>query len=88
MAHVFIPTLLRAATGGASEVTVTGCSTVREVVDALEQLFPGVGAKLTGPNMAIAVDGEVSPIGLMEHVGPDSEVHFVTAIKGGAARPR
>lgn len=84
MAHVFIPTLLRAATGGASEVTVTGCATVREVVDALEELFPGVGAKLTGPNMAIAVDGEVSPIGLMEPVGPDSEVHFVTAIKGGA----
>ena len=35
------------------------------------------------PNISVAVDGEVSPIGLLEAVGPASEVHFVAAIKGG-----
>ncbi len=35
------------------------------------------------PNISVAVDGEVSPMGLLETVGPASEVHFVTAIKGG-----
>jgi len=31
----------------------------------------------------VAVDGEISPLGLLERVHPSSEVHFVAAIRGG-----
>ena len=87
MATVFIPTLLQAAMGGAKEVDVPG-ATVRQIVENLERLHPGIQAKLMDggklkPNISVAVDGEVSPAGLLEPVAPSSEVHFVTAIKGG-----
>jgi len=36
------------------------------------------------PNISVAVDGEVTPMGLIEAVGPASEVLFIAAIKGGA----
>ena len=89
MPTVFIPTLLQHASGGAGQVDVPG-ATVRQIVDNLEQLHPGIRAKLVEgdrlrPNLSVAVDGEVSPLGLLEPVGPDSEVHFVTAISGGRA---
>lgn len=87
MAKVFIPTLLRELTGGQVEATAAG-STVRQVVESLEAQFPGIGARLVDggklrPNISVAVDGDVSPLGLLEAVGEDSEVQFVTAIKGG-----
>ena len=87
MARVFVPTLLRSMTGGVGEIEVEG-ATVREVVEALEARFPGIRDRLVDgarfrPNVSVAVDGEVSPAGLREAVGPDSEVHFVTAIRGG-----
>ncbi len=34
-------------------------------------------------NLAVAVDGEVARMGLMERVGEDAEIHFVPAIGGG-----
>jgi hypothetical protein len=36
------------------------------------------------PNISVAVDGEVTPMGLLEGVGEQSEIHFVAAIKGGS----
>ena len=87
MAVVFVPALLRELTGGRSQVSVGGAS-VREVVDKLEAEYPGLRARLVGggallPSLSVAVDGEVSPLGLMEKVGETSEVHFLTAISGG-----
>jgi molybdopterin converting factor small subunit len=87
MATVYIPTLLQPAAGGARQIDVPG-ATVRQIVANLEQLHPGIQAKLLDgdrlrPNLSVAVDGEVSPLGLMEAVSPNSEVHFVTAISGG-----
>ncbi len=87
MATVFIPALLQPAVGGAGQLDVPG-TTVRQVIENLDRLHPGVLAKLVDggrlrPNLSVAVDGEVSPLGLMEPVGPHSEVHFVTAISGG-----
>jgi molybdopterin converting factor small subunit len=87
VARVFIPTLLRSMSGGVAEAEVGG-GTVREVVDGLERLYPGIRDRLVEegrlrPNISVAIDGEVSPAGLRERVGPDSEVHFVTAIRGG-----
>ena len=89
MAVVFIPTLLQPLTGGRREVEANG-ATVRELIHDLEQLWPGLRERLMDgerlrANISAAVDGEISPIGLGEAVGPESEVHFVTAIKGGVS---
>jgi molybdopterin synthase sulfur carrier subunit len=64
-------------------------STVREVIDNLEQSWPGIRERLVTENrlrsnISVAVDGEVTPLGLLEPVSPSSEVHFVAAISGGA----
>jgi len=88
---VFIPTLLQTLTGGRSSVEVEG-ATVRQVIDNLEQAWPGIRERLLDqgklrPNISIAVDGEVTPMGLLEPVTPSSEVHFIAAIKGGAPAP-
>ena len=87
LATVYIPTLLQPLTGGRSSVQAEG-ATVREVIENLEQVYPGLRDRVLEqgrlrPNISVAVDGEVTPLGLLEHVGPSSEVHFVAAIKGG-----
>jgi molybdopterin converting factor small subunit len=88
MPEVYIPAMLRELTGGLSTVDAAG-ATVREVIEDLERRWPGIRDRLTDgsrlrPNLSVAVDGEVSPLGLREAVEPSSEVHFVAAIKGGA----
>jgi sulfur-carrier protein len=87
LATVYIPTLLQPLTGGRPQVEAEG-ATVREVIDNVDRAWPGVRERLLDvgrlrPNISVAVDGEVSPMGLIEKVRPDSEVHFVAAIKGG-----
>ena len=88
MPEVHIPAMLRELTGGRATVEAAG-ATVREIIEDLERRWPGIrdrlidGARLR-PNLSVAVDGEVSPLGLREAVEPSSEVHFVAAIKGGA----
>ena len=87
MPRVYIPALLRALTGGRAEVEVEG-ATVRQIVANLEALYPGLQDRLVEggrlrPNISVAVNDEISPLGLMETVPPSGEVHFVTAIRGG-----
>jgi len=89
LATVYIPTLLQPLTGGRSSVQAEG-STVRQLIDNLEEAYPGLRDRLLDqgrlrPNISVAVDGEVTPLGLLEQVSPSSEVHFVAAIKGGKA---
>jgi molybdopterin converting factor small subunit len=91
VAIVFIPASLAGLAGGRSTVEVDG-SNVREIVDRLEQSYPGIRERLLDngrlrTNISVAVDGEVSPLGLLERVSPRSEVHFVAAISGGAQPP-
>ncbi len=87
MAVVYIPTLLQSIAAGHKQADVEG-STVRELIENLDRLHPGMrdslmeGNRLRS-NISVAIDGEVSPLGLLEKVGPRSEVHFVAAIKGG-----
>ncbi len=88
MPEVHIPAMLRDLTGGRATVDAAG-ATVREVVDDLERQCPGLRDRLTADGrlrskLSVAVDGEVSPLGLRETVQPSSEVHFVAAIKGGS----
>lgn len=87
MAMVFLPTMLREATGGEEPVEAQG-ATVEEVIADLELRWPGIrerlmdGDRLRG-NLSVAVDGEVSPLGVLAAVGVASEVYFLAAIRGG-----
>ncbi|MBI4310688.1 MAG: MoaD/ThiS family protein [Chloroflexi bacterium] len=88
MAVVYIPSLMRGLTGGRNQVQASG-ATVAQIVEALEKAFPGIKERLLEdgdlkPHISVAVDGEVSPLGLLEAVKEDSEVHFLPAISGGA----
>ena len=72
--------MLQSLSGGVKEVEVEGRN-VRRVIDRLEELYPGMKARLVEegairPNLAVAIDGEVARMGLLEKVGEDSEVHF------------
>ena len=89
MAVVYIPAQLASLTGGRSLVEVEG-ATVRQLIDNLETRWPGIRERLVldgrlRSNISVAVDGEVSPVGLLEPVSEESEVHFVAAISGGAS---
>ncbi len=86
MATVFIPAMLQSLTGGATQMQIAG-NTVRALINALEDRFPGFKDRLLQdgdlrPDIAVAVDGEFA-VDLIERVHPDSEVHFVPPISGG-----
>jgi molybdopterin converting factor small subunit len=88
---VWIPTPLRDLTGGRDTVRVTG-GTVRQVLDALDRLHPGIKARLCDagglrPGVAVAVNAQVATLGLIQPVPPGSEVHFLPAISGGVDQP-
>ena len=58
------------------------------VIEELERLYPGIKDRLVEDgairsNLAVAIDGEIARMGLLEKVGENSEVHFVPAIGGG-----
>ncbi len=87
MATVFIPSMMRELTGGRDTIEIPG-STVRRIVRAMEEAYPGTsGWLLDGdrlkPNISVAIDGNVDPLGLLAEVAEDSEVHFLAAIAGG-----
>ena len=82
--------MLRPLAGGRESLSVAG-STVRQVIDNLEQQCPGIKERLVEnnrlkPNISVAIDNEVLPLGLVESVEEESEIHFVQAISGGKCR--
>ncbi len=88
MATVFIPSLMQSLTDGEKQVQVEG-TTVRQIINNLDGRYPGFKDRLVEddrvkPNISVAVDGEVTPLGMLEKVNDDSEVHFLPAIGGGA----
>lgn len=88
MAMVFIPSLMQELSDGKDRVTVEG-RTVRQIIEALESTYPGFKDRLIDqsrikPNIAVAIDGEITPLGLIGKVSETSEVHFLPAISGGA----
>ena len=87
MATVYIPALMQSLTDGVSKVEVSG-SSVRQIIDNLDRSYPGMKQRLMEDysirsGISVVVDGEVSPLGVLEKVGEDSEVHFLPAIGGG-----
>ncbi len=87
MATVHVPPMMQKFTDGEKIVEVGG-SNVRQVIEALDEEYPGTGQWLRQgsqirPGVAVAIDGETATMGLIQAVGPDSEVHFIPAIGGG-----
>ena len=79
--------MLQKLTGGVKQVDLEARN-VRQVIDGLDQLYPGIKKSLLEGgairrNLAVAIDGEVAMMGLLEKVGESSEIHFVPAIGGG-----
>ncbi len=88
MPTVFIPAMMRKLTAGEASIELDGTN-VRELVNNLDKRYPGcrdwlVDGTVLKPNISVAVDGAIAPMGLLEDVNPDSEVHFVAALAGGA----
>ena len=87
MATIFIPSMLQTLTGGAKRIECDA-GNVRQVIERLEELYPGIKDRLVEdgelrPNLAVAIDGDVAIMGMLQKVGENSEVHFVPAIGGG-----
>ena len=88
--RVIIPTLLRRLTGDQDTVEVPG-GTVSDVIDSLEERFPGFRSRLCEPSgelrrfINIFIDGE--DIRFLENMNtpvPDgAEVSIIPAIAGG-----
>ena len=91
VATVFIPSMLRPIAGNRETVAVSG-STVREVVENLTRRYPGLRPRLLDDgqlrsSISVAVDGEISSLGLLDSLEEDSEVHFIPALAGGCGGP-
>ncbi len=91
MPEVWLPPRIQSLAGGRQQVVVPG-ATVRQVINNLENEYPGTRDLLMDveeddllPGLAVVVDGETSLLGLLERVQESSEVHFLPAIGGGEA---
>lgn len=87
MPVVFIPSLLRPLAEGRAEVAVDGAD-LRAVVNNLIARYPELADRLLENgqlrgNLSIAIDGEISTMGMLDPVDEDSEIHFLAAISGG-----
>ena len=87
MATVYIPSLMQKLSDGNSKVEVDGAS-VRQIVNNLDAQYPGFKERLVEDgrikgNISVAVDGEITPLGMLEKVAETSEVHFLPALGGG-----
>ena len=87
MARVFIPTQMRDLSGGEAEIELPG-KNLRQILAALDEAFPGIAGRILhegkiAPGFAVSIDNEITSMGLLARVEPDSEVHIVPAIAGG-----
>ncbi|MCH2201431.1 MAG: MoaD/ThiS family protein [Fuerstiella sp.] len=85
MAIVYIPPQIQKLTG-AAQVEVSG-SNVREIIEQLEQRFPGIAARLCdngqlSPALQLSVDQVMTRM-LSTKVESATEVHFLPVIGGG-----
>ena len=81
MAQVHFSAGLRDLTGGLAQVEVEA-TTVRRLVAALEEMFPGLGDRLSEAS-SVAINGEIFSDAEFEPVDSDSEVHFLDIFQGG-----
>lgn len=82
---------MRKFTDGEENITIPG-ATVREVIDNLENRYPGMKERLCEedrlkPGIAVYINGLLTRGSLLERVDTDAEIHFLPAIGGGMAKP-
>lgn len=87
MATVQIPQPLRVYTRDQAIVTAEG-KNVRQLINALESAYPGLKNALMEDeklkaDVALAVDGKFTRLGLLQPLTENSEVIFIPSIVGG-----
>ena len=88
MPLVFIPSLMQNLTAGNKKVPVEG-SNIRQVIENLDAEYPGIKSRLLDNDrikleISVAIDGEISTLGMIDKVSKNSEIHFLPAIAGGS----
>ena len=81
MARVHFSAGLRSFTGGVADLVVPA-GTVRQLIKALDERFPGIGERLSS-GTSVSIDGEIIADALYEALPEDSEVHFLETLGGG-----
>lgn len=81
MAWVFFDGNLRRHTSGLEKLEIDVTS-YRDLLEALEQRYPGIEADIEG-KMMVAIDGEMIFDPFLESISPHSEVHFLPKITAG-----
>ena len=92
---VRIPTILRAYTDGAAEVTASE-GTLREVIAGLDAAYPGLGGRILDDsgqlrrfvNVYVGEEDVRFAQGLDTEVAAGGRVSFIPAVAGGAPRDR
>ena len=87
MPVVFVPSLMQKLCNGEQKLVIEGTN-LRQVIDNLDLQYTGCKDRLVEngkikPNISVAVDGEITPLGMIQKVSSNSEIHFLPAISGG-----
>ena len=85
--QVWVPAVHRDLTGGLEVVEAAG-DDVRSVLAAVDARYPGLWDRLVEgerlrPGVVVAVNGDVSPLGIRRRLDAPSEIHLVRAAAGG-----
>jgi sulfur carrier protein ThiS len=82
MAHVvLIGSNFRQLAGGTAELALD-VANVSQLFRELGRRFPELAPHLN-EGVAVAIDGQIYQDDLFQEIGPDSEVHVLSAIAGG-----
>ena len=87
MPIIFVPSLMQKLCNGEQKLIIEGAN-LRQVIDNLDLQYTGFKDRLVEdgkikPNISVAVDGEITPLGMIQKVDTNSEIHFLPAISGG-----
>ncbi len=76
-------------TADGEDKVVLQAGNVGQLITELDRVYPGMADRICKDGrirseIAVAVDGEITDIGMLAAVGENSEVHFLPAIEGGS----
>ena len=84
---VWIPAVHRDLTGGAERVQLEG-ETVGEIIDRLDERYPGIKARLCDgnrvrPHIAVAINGQIYRDNWEVDIPQGAEVYLMPRLQGG-----